>query len=194
MRRIGTKAGALLGGVALIGGAALATAPLAQADSGPAVKTAGTAARFEGRTIDLSKDWGAAKACTIWRSQGVVECYRTQKEQEQAATKLARLRTESVALASCSTPLRLYEHGEFNYNGSVNGRTLSFYDRGSWQNLTDYGFNDETSSYRTGSCGAHLAEHIGGQGYWYPGNTNAWYSEGVLYQGWNDRISSIYNA
>ena len=113
-----------------------------------------------------------------------------------AAAELVRRQSPSVAAASCSTPLRLYEHGEFNYNGTVSGRTLSFYDRGYWQNLTDvsFNFNDKTSSYRVGSCNAHLAEHTRGEGYWYPGNTNAWYSEGVMYSGWNDRISSIYNT
>ncbi|WP_105968828.1 hypothetical protein [Streptomyces geranii] len=197
-----TKAGIALGGVTLIAGTGLVMAPAAQAGGVSAAQARtqtgvqapkGMKAQFEGRTIDLSKSWGAAKACTVWRAGGVVQCFRTAEEQERTASELTRLRTGRVAAATCSTPLRVYEHGEFNYNGTVNGRTLSFYDRGYWQNLTDYNFNDQTSSYRIGSCNAHLAEHIGGGAYWYPGNTNAWYSEGVLYSGWNDRISSVKN-
>ncbi|WP_435279217.1 hypothetical protein [Streptomyces sp. 1222.5] len=34
------------------------------------------------------------------------------------------------------------------------------YDRGYWQNLTAYNFTDQTSSYWTGACSAHLAENI----------------------------------
>ena len=47
---------------------------------------------------------------------------------------------------SCSSPLRLFEH---SYYG---GRQLLFFDRGYWQNLTDYGFNDQLSSYIVGAC------------------------------------------
>ncbi|MGY1495253.1 hypothetical protein ACW4TU_01170 [Streptomyces sp. QTS52] len=37
-----------------------------------------------------------------------------------------------------------------------------------------------------------LGAHTGADG--YPGNTNAWYSEGVMYPGGNDRISSVRNT
>ncbi|WP_330290671.1 hypothetical protein [Streptomyces sp. NBC_00576] len=193
MRKMLTQAGLALGGITLIAGTGLVMAPAAQAEGASAAQTKGVQAQFEGRTIDLSKDWGAAKACMVWKAAGGVQCFRTAKEQEQTAAKLAQRQTPSVAAASCSTPLRLYEHGQFA------GRELSFYDRGYWQNLTDarYNFNDQTSSYRVGSCNAHLAEHTNGSGYWYPGNTNAWHSEGTMSSGasgWNDRISSIYNT
>jgi hypothetical protein len=99
-----------------------------------------------------------------------------------------QLSGESILAASCSTPLRLFEDTYYN------GRELRFYDRGYWQNLDPYGFNDELSSYRVGACSSNLAEHSGGTGYWYPGNTSAGASEPVMAggtTGWNDRVSSI---
>ncbi|MCX4760444.1 hypothetical protein OG562_05555 [Streptomyces sp. NBC_01275] len=42
--------------------------------------------------------------------------------------------------------------------------------------------------------GFALLARADGVGYWYPGNTNAWYSEGVMPSAWNDRISSVYNT
>jgi len=69
MQRILAKAGTMLGGLALAVGSATVTAPTAHAAGTP------TLARFEGKTIDLSKDWGAAKACNIQR--GVISCFRT---------------------------------------------------------------------------------------------------------------------
>ena len=72
------------------------------------------------------------------------------------------------------------------------GRHLVFYDRGYWQNLTDYGFNDQMSSYIVGACSSHLAENTNGGGYWYPGNTNAGSAVSYVGAAWNDRVSSIY--
>lgn len=92
--------------------------------------------------------------------------------------------TDSIA-ASCSSPLRLYEHGNYG------GRQLQFYDRGYWQNLADYGFDNQLSSYITGACYAHLAENTNGGGYWYPGYTGPNHGEPFLSAGWNDRVSSI---
>ena len=56
--------------------------------------------------------------------------------------------TPQVAAAgySCSSPLRLFEHSNYG------GRQLLFFDRGYWQNLPDYGFNDQLSSYIIGAC------------------------------------------
>ncbi|WP_439673453.1 hypothetical protein [Embleya sp. MST-111070] len=67
-------------------------------------------------------------------------------------------------------------------------------DRGFWQNLNSYGFDNTMSSYRTGSCAAHLAENNGGGGFWYPGNTNAYAYEPVVSAVRNDRVSSIFNV
>lgn len=143
-------------------------------------------ATFEGRRIDLAQGWGEARACLVWRAAGTVECFRSA---DALSRREADLQSSAVTAAaySCSSPLRLYEHSWYG------GRQLSFWDPGYWQNLGDYGFNDRLSSYKIGSCYAHLAEHAWGGGWWYPGNTSPWHWEPVMWSGWNDRVSSIYN-
>jgi hypothetical protein len=150
-------------------------------------------ATFEGSTIDLAVDWGDARACLIWRQGGVVECFRTEAELDAREEELRGAQSSQAAEAPtaarsyswyCSSSLRLYEH---NWYG---GRRLSFWDRGYWQNLADYGFEDQTSSYIVGACYVHLAEHAWGGGWWYPGPTYPYAGEPVM--GWQDVISSIF--
>lgn len=53
----------------------------------------------------------------------------------------------------------IWEHANYG------GRMLQFQDRGYWQNLTAYGFNDQASSWRNRiNQDARLAEHINGGG------------------------------
>lgn len=152
-------------------------------------------ALFEGRRIDLAGDWGEAKACLVWRQGGVLECFRTVEALDALEARLAPNRAATTPSTddgrllaassySCSSPLRLYEH---NWYG---GRRLSFWDRGYWQNLYLYGFDNQTSSYIVGACYAHLAEHPDGGGWWYPGPTYPYAGEPVMW--WQDVISSIY--
>jgi hypothetical protein len=157
-------------------------------------------ATFEGRQIDLAGDWGEAKACIVWRQAGVLECFRTEAALDAKEEQLRGGRpprgdagggTDDLTAARayswspwCSSPLRLYEHNWYS------GRRLSFWDRGYWQNLADYGFNDSTSSYIVGACYAHLAEHPNGGGWWYPGPTYPYAGDPAM--GWQDVISSIY--
>ncbi|HEX6597293.1 MAG TPA: hypothetical protein VF045_10175 [Acidimicrobiales bacterium] len=153
-------------------------------------------ARFEGSEIDLRAGWGNAQACLVARRAGVVECFRSSAAMEarerQVAANRGAPRTDTMAAASsgwwCESPLRLYEHGFYG------GRQLSFWDPGFWQNLGDWGFNDQVSSFRIGSCHAYLAEHSWGGGAWYPGYTGPYVSSPTMSSGWNDRISSIYNG
>ncbi|WP_200302473.1 hypothetical protein [Streptomyces adelaidensis] len=186
MQRILARTGITLGGLALAVGSATVMAPTAQ--------SAGTStiARFEGKTIDLSEDWGAAKACNV--QQGVIECFRTAEKSDARAAQQAKTASPSAALGYCSTPLRLYEHANFNLSPFPEGRILSFYDSGYWQNLGDYGFNDQTSSYRTGSCATSFAKDNDGRGT-NPSNVfvGAWQSDGRMGGGtWNDLLSSVY--
>lgn len=161
-------------------------------------------ADFEGRKIDLAGDWGEAQACLIWRQGGVTECFRTTQELDAREAALAPRRAASAPKTSasgqsdesdsysysysyyCSSSLRLYE---YNWYG---GRRLSFWDRGYWQNLYLYGFEDMTSSYIVGACPVWLAEHADGGGWWYPGPTYAYAGEPAMQWGWQDTISSIY--
>jgi hypothetical protein len=150
-------------------------------------------ATFEGGQIDLSQTWGDAQACLVYRGVGVVECFRTRTallEREARLETLAPSTTAtlapSTASVTCSSPLRLF--ADSNYGG----RELDFYDRGYWQNLSAWSFDNQLSSYKVGSCGVYLADGAAGAGSWYPGNTSAGHYESVMASGWNDRISSIF--
>lgn len=159
---------------------------------------AASLATFEGRSINLAEDWGDAKACLIWRQGGVSECFRTTQaldaREAQLAPRRAALDASSIYGAtalygySCSSPLRLYE------NNWYSGRRLSFWDRGFWQNLADYGFDDRLSSYIVGGCYVYLAEYADGGGWWYPGPTYPYAGDPAMYWDWQDTISSIYIA
>ena len=185
--------------------AALATAVptpagAARGPDGVAVERRPAIATFEGKQIDLAGDWGEARACIVWRQRGVLECFRTEAALDAKEEQLNGGRPPggdvdggaedpTVARAyywspSCSSSLRLYEHNWYS------GRRLSFWDRGYWQNLADYGFDNSASSYIVGACYAHLAEHPNGGGWWYPGPTYPYAGEPVM--GWQDVISSIY--
>lgn len=186
----------------LLGLAALLVLPIAgPAGAREAPRDAGPSrsiASFEGVTIDLSKDWGDAHACIVWRQGGVFECFRTDAELDAREAKLSlqsgaprepesTSASPAVAYSSwCSSSLRLYD---YNWYG---GRRLSFWDRGFWQNLSDYGFEDRTSSYIVGGCYSYLAEHADGGGWWYPGPSFPYAGEPIMLWDWQDRISSIY--
>lgn len=168
---------------AAVCGSFLLAAP-AQAAS-PAPDATARYARFEGRTVDLSGDWGDAKVCMVWQTRGAVECFRTAAQQEAREKQLRATASTQQVKAACSTPLDLYQ-----YTGK-GGRDLKFYDRGYWQNLSAYSFDNSTSSYWTGACTAHLAENANGGGYWYPGNTGPNHQEDSMRSGWDNRVSSI---
>jgi hypothetical protein len=141
---------------------------------------------FEGGQIDLSQGWGEAQACLVARSVGIVECFRDRAGLLAREAELDAAAAPASTLASCSGPLRLF--ADSNYGG----RELDFYDRGFWQNLGDWSFDNQLSSYKIGPCAAHLAENANGGGSWYPGNTSAGHNEPVMQSGWSDRVSSIY--
>ncbi len=156
-------------------------------------------ASFEGRTIDLAGDWGEAKACLVWRQGGVLECFRTAQALDAREAQLAprRAALDSTGYGataaysysySCSSPLRLYDYNWYS------GRRLSFWDRGLWQNLGDYGFEDQASSYIVGGCYVYMAEHADGGGWWYPGPTYPYAGEPAMAWDWQNTISSVYIA
>lgn len=155
------------------------------------VDTGSSVALFEGKAIDLAEGWGEAQACMVWRAAGAVECFRSSAElvEREAEIKAeAGFGAQSLMMA-CGDPLKLFEHTNYG------GRELWFYDQGYWQNLSAWSFGDELSSYQVGGCDVHLAEHTGGGGYWYPGNTSAYHWESAMSAGgtsWNDRVSSFY--
>jgi hypothetical protein len=155
-------------------------------------------AEFEGHTIELSDgSWDGARACA---TDGVeTRCFANELELNAwlaAGTPApggsigSSFRPASISgmlseALTCSTSLRLYEHGGFG------GRILYLASRALWFNLANYGFSNITSSFRVGACSSYLADYSNGGGSWYPGS-GAWASVPVMINAWNDRISSIY--
>jgi hypothetical protein len=119
---------------------------------------------------------------------GVTECFADRASLLERESQIALQEGLAPVLpaASCSTPLRLYADAGYG------GRELDFYDRGYWQNLSTWSFDNQLSSYKVGACSVYLADGAGGGGSLYPGNTSAGHNEASMLSGWNDRVSSIY--
>lgn len=147
-------------------------------------------ALFEGEVIDLVDGWEDAKACLVWGSESVVECFRTEAELIERADQLESSRAAggvASASSSCSTSLKLYD------GTSYTGSTLYLYTRTQWINLSNYGFANRTSSFKVGACSAYFADYPNGGGSWYPTSyTQAWDQFAAMISGWNNRVSSIY--
>lgn len=147
-------------------------------------------ALFEGETINLIDGWGDAKACLVWDSESVVECFRSEAMLLERANQLEGSRAVggvSAASTSCSTSLKLYD------GTSYTGSTLYLYTRTQWINLSNYGWANRTSSFKVGACSAYFADYPNGGGSWYPTSyTQAWDQSASMISGWNNRVSSIY--
>ncbi len=151
--------------------------------AGAAPKPNPSLASFEGATIDLRGGWGDAKACT---SNGTTTtCYRTEAEMD-ANTQASRVSSGVVIQATCSGTLRLYSGT--SYTGSL----LQLSTQQVYTNLSPYGFDNVTSSYKVGPCSSIFYDGANGSGSVYPGNTNANIQSPTMLGGWDNRISSIY--
>lgn len=153
-------------------------------------------AQFEGREINLQRGWGDARTCVVWNEDGETDCFRAEQAADAAIARRERaearpamastatghldLRVAPAGLATtCSSWLTLYEHSNHD------GRSLRFRDIGSTQDLANWGFASQTSSYRVGACGTILRD-AGGTS--YPGWTGAHASASSMLSGWNDRV------
>jgi hypothetical protein len=162
--------------------AAMTTLPSvadAKTASGPSM------AEFEGHTIDLRRGWGEAKACATdgehtrcFRSEDAMNNYMSEQRSASSGT--------FGTLSSCGSPVRLYDNTGF---GSP---VLNLYSRGTWLNLSAYGFDARAASYIIGACAAYFADGTSGGGTWYPGNTGAYASNPDMGASWRDRVSSVY--
>ena len=163
-------------------------APGRQAERPAVAAAAGTTpadAAFEGHRIDLASNWEQAQACIVLRQAQVVECFRTSTGRGSGRGGHAAVRGRRVLVLLPPASLRAH---------LLRRAPAPVFDRGDWQNLTDYGFNDQLSSYITGGCYTYLAEHTNGVGAFYPGPTWAWAGVPYLNSGWDNRISSLYMA
>lgn len=166
--------------VAVLAVAATAVAAYAaQAPHTSVVGGKGQMARFEGRSIDLGRGWGAARACLIHPGRPV-ECFRTEAALE---ARVARIHAPDL---SCSTPLKLYDQTSFM------GTTVSIYSRGLWINLSTLSFDNRTSSFKVGACAVELASASSGGGSHYTRCLFAGCDEGVMLPGWSNVVSSVF--
>lgn len=145
-------------------------------------------ALLAGAVIDLADGWGSAGACAELGDS--VECYRTEPELLDAHPELVaevapRVNTEVVAAAACSSSLRLYR--STGYGGSA----LYLTTRSVVQNLSSFGFDNDTSSYRVGACSAAFYSGANLSGSQYPGSTGANASASSMAGGWDNVVSSV---
>jgi len=133
-------------------------------------------ALFDGALIDLTEGWAGATACAVMTD--VTECFRSEAELDEY------LSTHAEFLASsCSTALRLYTGTSFS------GSTLALTAR-QVHNLSSYGFDNATSSYKVGACASTLYDGTSASGTVYPGATGAGAQASAMQSGWDNRVSS----
>lgn len=140
-------------------------------------------ATFEGGKIDLRSGWGDAKACT---SDGATTaCFRSEAELDEAWP--GRASSPGFVISSvCSASLKLYS--ATSYGGTL----LQLSARLTYINLSVYGFDNTTSSYKIGPCSATFYDGSNGGAPSYPGNTTANFQSLSMSVGWDNRVSSIY--
>lgn len=157
----------------------------------------GGLAVHNGELVDLSKDWNGATTCVVVPDTlTLAECFDTDAERDRRLADLGltdRFAEEGApegadfAFASCSSYLKLYD----GYNYSSTSLWLST--RGTWTNLSVYGFNQRASSYKVGGCSTYMADYSNGGGAWISTSlTQAWDVDAVISGSWNNDISSVY--
>ena len=137
-------------------------------------------AHFEGSLIDLSKNWGEARAC--WSDGEIAECFRTESQMADFVSEKVLV---SVTTSTCPTAVKLYS------NTSFGGSVLSLVLRATTINLNAYGFDNLTSSYVIGACDATFYDLTNLGLPTYPGSTTANSSAASMLTGWDNRVSSI---
>jgi hypothetical protein len=161
------------------------------ADDQPAPAPEPWIADYEGAEIDLRFGWDAAHAC---QTDGIeTVCYDSETEMiaaldAAAAASVATAPTGASGLlrASCSSYLRLYTGT--NYSGSVLALTTQY----TYLNLSSYGFNNVTSSFRVGACPSYFFDLTNGGAPQYTGPTSAGTQSPTMLAGWDNRVSSVY--
>lgn len=173
MRRL-TIATAVIG--AIIFAAALPASAFAPDSRPPAV-----IASFEGKSINLADRWGEAQACFV--DEDGTRCYRSEAEMDRAEG--AAPANDTFSAQACTPSVRLYRGT--NHSGGVLMLTNAY----AMLNLSSYGFDNDTSSYRIGQCASRFYDTTSGSGL-YSGSTGANVSRTTMLAGWDNRIGSVY--
>jgi hypothetical protein len=137
-------------------------------------------AHFEESLIDLSKDWGEARAC--WSDGEIAECFRTESQMDDFLSMKVLV---SITTSTCPTAVKLYS------NTSYGGSVLSLVLRATTINLNAYGFDNLTSSYVIGACDTKFYDFANLGTPTYPGSTTANSSAATMLASWDNRVSSI---
>jgi hypothetical protein len=129
----------------------------------------------------------------------MIECFDDEQELEQRVAQVqgsqpgptAEMRVGApVAAASssgCGSFLKLYDYAYYG------GSSVWLSTRLLWHNLSNYGFNQRTSSFKIGACSAYFADWAWGGGAWYPTYLTQAYDVGpTMRSGWNNDVSSVY--
>jgi len=166
---------------------------------------ASAVAVFEGRPVDLTAGWQDAQACLVWPEMlDAVECFSSEaqlevrivelggtlpRQQATAVTTRAMPRAGGSATAgsSCSSFVRLYD------GTSYTGASLWLSTRFTWLNLSPFGFDQRTSSFKIGACSAYFADYADGGGAKYPTwATQAYDVAAWMASGWDNDVSSVF--
>jgi hypothetical protein len=91
-----------------------------------------------------------------------------------------------VPLISCASALKLYRSTSFT------GAVLQLTSRGTFINLSSFGFDNDTSSYQVGACSSTFYDGASGGTPVYPGTTTANSSASSMLAGWDNRVSSVF--
>jgi hypothetical protein len=145
-------------------------------------------ATYRGRTIDLRQGWGSARACHT-DDQFRTTCFDSEREMDEfigASDSAAPSGLRRSALATCSSNVRLYDAISYGSLVVSTGARLVVI------NLSSWGFDNATTSYRIGACSATFWDGANAGGAVYPGNTSAGAQFPNMVTGWNNTISSIY--
>jgi hypothetical protein len=184
-RRVGSVGAALAVCLSIVPSVVATTGAAAQDVASP---VGGTPALFEGRWIDISTDWGPAAACDV--QPDVIRCYRSEQEMDAALGTAPAPDVDAAALDAaaslCASSLRLYDGASFG------GSVLQLSTRGVYLNLSTYGFDNVTSSYKVGACDSEFYTGASGSGLAYPGDTSAGAQAATMVFGWTNTVSSVY--
>jgi len=155
-----------------------------------ATEPRGALAWYQGELMDLSEGWQKAQACHFGEDLTAPgHCFDTEADMDAwlAKTQTAGFAGPSAASSSCASSLRLFDGT--NYSGA----SLNLTTRGTWLNLSSYGFDQRTSSFKVGACDSKFADYSNGGGGSYPLYlTEAHDQSSSMLSGWNNDVSSVY--
>jgi hypothetical protein len=145
-----------------------------------------TLARYGDHWIDMANDWESAKACTVGADGAF--CFATERQLDAYLSSSTTAVASGVSIAAaCSSSLRLYDG--VTYTGAILHLTTQW----TIHNLSSYGFDNRTSSYKVGACSSLFYSGASGGGSLYPtGNTQAFDQFASMLTGWNNVLSSVY--